>query len=344
MRERGWNDVGQLHADFVERCRAILARHGLAFAGWEETALKHGAATAEGCAPAQHENTQAVEGAPLPLPKPGFYIVELASPRLGSALHGEDKPYYVSTSVLVTNLAVHLKHGRESSLVWVTSLDRGQPVAGAHVSVRDCAGKIWFEGDTDAKGLANAKDALPLVPDVASCKGRRELYAFARTAEDISFTSSAWSDGIQPWNFNLRAETYRRKPLTIHTVFDRTLFRAGETVSMKHLARTPTGDGFRLPSADELPANAELEHVGSGQKFKLDVRFDAQGIAVSFIQSIYHEFGSGVVLAESGVNWQNRGASFSLDPAHINTLEPGKKPFHTLNPALARLDDGRVVV
>jgi hexosaminidase len=72
MRERGWSDVGQLHADFVERCRAILARHGLAFAGWEETALKHGAVTAEGCAPAQHEGTRAVEGAPLPLPKPGF--------------------------------------------------------------------------------------------------------------------------------------------------------------------------------------------------------------------------------------------------------------------------------
>jgi hexosaminidase len=72
MRERGWTDVGQLHADFVERCRAILARHGLAFAGWEETALKYGATTAEGCAPAQHEGTLAVEGAPLPLPKPAF--------------------------------------------------------------------------------------------------------------------------------------------------------------------------------------------------------------------------------------------------------------------------------
>jgi hexosaminidase len=72
MRERGWNDVGQLHADFVERCRTILANHGLAFAGWEETALKYGAATAEGCAPAQHEGTLAVEGAPLPLPKPAF--------------------------------------------------------------------------------------------------------------------------------------------------------------------------------------------------------------------------------------------------------------------------------
>jgi hexosaminidase len=72
MRERDWIEVGQLHADFVERCVAILARHGLAFAGWEETALQHGAATAEGCAPAQHEGTQRVEGAPLPLPKPAF--------------------------------------------------------------------------------------------------------------------------------------------------------------------------------------------------------------------------------------------------------------------------------
>jgi len=71
---------------------------------------------------------------------------------------------------------------------------------------------------------------------------------------------------------------------------------------------------------------------------------DGQGNAVSMIQSIYHEFGSGVVLAGSGVNWQNRGASFSLQPGHVNTLEPGKKPFHTLNPAMALLDDGRTVV
>ncbi|MDN4054766.1 family 20 glycosylhydrolase [Massilia sp. YIM B02763] len=43
MEERGWTGVGQLHADFVGRCRAILARHGLAFAGWEENALLEGA-------------------------------------------------------------------------------------------------------------------------------------------------------------------------------------------------------------------------------------------------------------------------------------------------------------
>ncbi|MBU5895445.1 gamma-glutamyltransferase, partial [Vibrio cholerae O1] len=67
-------------------------------------------------------------------------------------------------------------------------------------------------------------------------------------------------------------------------------------------------------------------------------------LAVSFIQSIYHEFGSGVVLPDTGIVWQNRGASFSLDPDHLLALAPGKQPFHTLNPAAARLKDGRVMV
>lgn len=71
---------------------------------------------------------------------------------------------------------------------------------------------------------------------------------------------------------------------------------------------------------------------------------DGDGVAVSFIQSIYHEFGSGLVLKDSGVQWQNRGCSFSLDPGARNPLTPGRKPFHTLNPALARLSDGRVMV
>ncbi len=218
----------------------------------------------------------------IPLKKPGYYIVELASPRLGRALHGEDKPYYVSTSVLVTNLAVHLKHGRESSLIWVTSLDRGKPVPDARVTVRDCTGKVWFEGRTDASGLALAGDQLPLSESVAHCGDhQRVLIAFARTGDDLAFTYSDWNQGIQPWNFNLPTEQRRRAPVAVHTVFDRTLFRAGETVSMKHLARVPVGVGFRFPVALELPTAFEIQHLGSGQKYKLAAAFDAQGIAES---------------------------------------------------------------
>ncbi|MGF6267076.1 gamma-glutamyltranspeptidase [Paraburkholderia youngii] len=71
---------------------------------------------------------------------------------------------------------------------------------------------------------------------------------------------------------------------------------------------------------------------------------DSDGVAVSFIQSIYHEFGSGIVLPGSGINWQNRGCSFSLDEHALNPLMPRRRPFHTLNPALARFADGRTMV
>ena len=71
---------------------------------------------------------------------------------------------------------------------------------------------------------------------------------------------------------------------------------------------------------------------------------DSEGCAVSMLQSLYQDFGSAVVLPQTGVLWQNRGTSFSLDPAALNYLEPGRKPFHTLNPALAELPDGRLMV
>jgi len=70
---------------------------------------------------------------------------------------------------------------------------------------------------------------------------------------------------------------------------------------------------------------------------------DASGLVVSYIQSLYWEFGSGVVLPRTGIVMQNRGASFSLDPRALNVLAPGRLPFHTLNPAIAVLADGRIM-
>lgn len=70
---------------------------------------------------------------------------------------------------------------------------------------------------------------------------------------------------------------------------------------------------------------------------------DGAGRVVSAIQSTYFEFGSGLVLPRTGITWQNRGSSFRLAEDGWNALRPGRKPFHTLNPALARFDDGRVM-
>lgn len=70
---------------------------------------------------------------------------------------------------------------------------------------------------------------------------------------------------------------------------------------------------------------------------------DDQGRMVSYIQSLYWEFGCGVVSPSTGIVWNNRGSSFSLEKGSLQELAPNMKPFHTLNPAFARLKDGRQI-
>jgi gamma-glutamyltranspeptidase/glutathione hydrolase len=91
----------------------------------------------------------------------------------------------------------------------------------------------------------------------------------------------------------------------------------------------------RRKAAQIAAAKAEGDTVWMGAA-------DASGLVVSYIQSLYWEFGSGVVLPKTGVLMQNRGTSFSLQGG-LNKLEPGRLPPHTLNPALAVLRDGRVM-
>jgi gamma-glutamyltranspeptidase/glutathione hydrolase len=61
---------------------------------------------------------------------------------------------------------------------------------------------------------------------------------------------------------------------------------------------------------------------------------DSQGNSVSMLTTVYYQWGSGVMVGDTGMLWHNRGASFSLDPASPNRLQPSKRPFHTLNPGM----------
>ena len=106
-----------------------------------------------------------------------------------------------------------------------------------------------------------------------------------------------------------------------------------------------TADNIAQLSAQIVPDRAQSWGKGRGPADTIWMGvIDGSGTAVSFIQSIYHEFGSAVILADSGIIWQNRGSSFSLDPSATNPLQPGRLPFHTLNPGLARLANGDALV
>jgi gamma-glutamyltranspeptidase/glutathione hydrolase len=93
-------------------------------------------------------------------------------------------------------------------------------------------------------------------------------------------------------------------------------------------------DPERALSWDRVPSSGSL----AGDTVYV-AAVDAEGNAASLIQSLYFGFGSGVVAGKTGVVLQNRSAYFSLDPAHPNRLEPGKRPLHTLIASLAFKDE-----
>jgi uncharacterized protein YfaS (alpha-2-macroglobulin family) len=222
----------------------------------------------------------------IPLRQPGFYAVELESPRLGAALNDKGRTAYVRSAALVTNMAAHFKLGAQSSLVWVTSLDRGEPVAGARVEVRDCGARLLWSGTSDAAGIARIRQALPH----ARCKEGDIYLVTAARGDDFTFTLSDWQQGIEAWRFNLPTGSRDEDSRTVATVFDRTLLRAGETVHMKHFLRRRTPQGFAFVRAGEpvpkdtqdksaRPARGFLVHAGSGEKVEFPLRWDANGSA-----------------------------------------------------------------
>lgn len=219
----------------------------------------------------------------VPVPKPGFYVIELASPALGASLLGKNAPMYVRTAVLVTNLGVHFKQGRENSVVWVTTLDKGQPVPNADIHVTDCNGDQIASGKTNAQGLLTIDG--PLESRVA-CKSDSfgGVFVSARvddpkTGHDMAFVQSDWNRGIEAWRFNVPTNTSLEQSVRAHTVFDRTLVRAGETVSMKHMIRVETMRGLAFPKTD--PSRVTIRHLGSGQTWHMPLKWAADHSADS---------------------------------------------------------------
>ncbi|MCW5633403.1 MAG: alpha-2-macroglobulin [Rubrivivax sp.] len=227
-------------------------------------------------------SVRATEVLGVPLPERGYHVVEVGSRLLGEALLAKREPMYTRTGVLVTNLAVHFKKGRSSSLVWVTSLDRGRPVAGARVTVNDCRGQPLWSGATDAAGIARVERGFDEAQESEGRDGHRcltndGLFVTARTAApvpDLGFVFSRWVKGIEPWRFNVALAGGTAPDRRAHTVLDRELLKRGETVSMKHFVRDEVERGLAYTAPEHLPDTLVIRHVGSGQEVTLPLAWN----------------------------------------------------------------------
>ncbi len=232
----------------------------------------------------------------IPLDRgPGLYLVEIESPALGAALLGKPEPMFVPTATLVTDLGVHLRRGTSGALVWVTHLSDASPAAGVEVRIVDCHGTSLWTGTTDTEGRAFAA-GLPRSGDEPRCEFETNnpefwsddyralhglaggLLVVARTAEDLSFVHTSWSDGIEPWRFQLPYSYGEPNPLQVHTILDRSLLRAGETLHMKHIVRQTTLAGFTIPDPDEHTLAARIVHQASMEEVPLPLSFDEKGV------------------------------------------------------------------
>jgi len=168
--------------------------------------------------------------------------------------------------------------------------------------------------------------------------------------------------------YNLPAPTQGVASLIILALFDKVQHQATTEVEFIHLLVECTKQAFIVrdavltdPSRLMMPLEhylqeEQLNHLAKKVRLNKVLPWphitkpgdtvwmgacDQEGRMVSYIQSTYWEFGSGVVSPQTGIVWNNRGTSFSLQADHLQQLKPGLKPFHTLNPAFAELKDGR---
>jgi uncharacterized protein YfaS (alpha-2-macroglobulin family) len=168
--------------------------------------------------------------------------------------------------VQVTNLGITVKDSPQNTLIFVTRLDTGAPVAGARVSIVRVDNQVYWTGTTGAEGVALAPDTP--IRDTDDWW----RFAYIVTAEkdgDVAYVGSDWNEGVMPWDFGVPYNLREATPLLRGSVFsDRGVYRLGEEVHFKAILRYNAADGIRLLTAG-TPIHAVLR---DGQGREVDAR------------------------------------------------------------------------
>jgi uncharacterized protein YfaS (alpha-2-macroglobulin family) len=167
-----------------------------------------------------------------------------------------------STVVQVTNLGVTVKDSPTSTLLFVTRLDNGQPVADAKVSLVNLDNKPLWTGQTNRDGIAMAPALSLRDPKVSGAVenerwGSFQFIAIAEKDGDLAYVGSDWNEGIEPWEFGMGYDQRSVDALLRGSVFtDRGVYKPGEEVHFKTIVRADSASGIAL-----LPAGTLMDVV-----------------------------------------------------------------------------------
>ena len=217
----------------------------------------------------------------LPVKQKGLHLLELSSPILAKSLLKNQNVFYISSAILVTNMVVHLKVAENETLAWVTTLDKAEVVADAHVSLYNCKAELLDSGKTGAKGFVilskASKKHLSCYDGLEKLNGK--ILAVAKTVDDATFTLSSWQEGIEPWRFGMPYYMDSTEFNKAHTVFDRPLYKVKEKVHMLHLLRVQGDDG--LIYSKEKYSHLRVYHEETQKEWLSPLSWKDFGSAVS---------------------------------------------------------------
>jgi len=184
-----------------------------------------------------------------------------------------EDPNVRATIVQATNLGISVKDSPQNTVVMVTRLDNGQPVAGANVSIRDRKNKIVSSGLTDEQGVVDlqagrlrtwtppkGRDPNVQIDEWEYTWHALEDLHFIVVAEkdgDVAYVGSDWNEGLSPWEFGVNFNINEADPLLRGTIFtDRGVYKLGEEIHFKVILRSDTPSGMQL-----LPAGTPIEVI-----------------------------------------------------------------------------------
>lgn len=189
-------------------------------------------------------NAEEKMGGPL---QSGIYALTLKAPEYKNYLGQQivEQQYFA-----MTNMAITVKYTANAVLVWVVDITTGNPVQAAAIEIYTEAGKQALTGTTDAQGFF---ESVLYTEDLAEGDSYDPTFwVTAQKADDFAFVGSKWGQGIEAYNFGVQdAIDYNNTPeyqVQVYMYTDRPLYRAGDEVHFKGIARLRDQSGVMYPA------------------------------------------------------------------------------------------------